>query len=180
MSEGRIVLDYQEMIAAVRTRIDEVRAPYTAIEEAARIPGGYLGKTIGPAQVKVIGIGALLKVLETIGLRLAIVPHLTIEATIDEMGHVYRLRSEGRRSVTNIVRKRISPEVKRLAAREFGAMGRGVPKAFGITSKELTKKQRKASRARWDKVRATKQHIGITGVPWSRRSASASRVRPRA
>lgn len=155
------VLDYQDIIAAVRARIDEVRAPYTAIEEAAGISVGYLGRIVGPAQVAVVGLSALLRLLETLGLRLAITEHLTVDAAIEEMGHRYRARSEGQR-IVGIVRKRISPEVKRLAASEYGAMARGVPKAFGITSKELSKKQRKAARSRWSKVKATKQYIGIT------------------
>ena len=52
MTDARhtVVLDYQEMIAAVRARIDLVKAPYSVLEDHAHVTEGYLAKTIGPAQ----------------------------------------------------------------------------------------------------------------------------------
>jgi hypothetical protein len=143
-----VVLDYDELLAAVRARLDALKAPYKTIEDCASLADGHLGKLLGPTQVKRLGTDVLFRLLETLGLRLAVVEHLDIAATIEEMGHHYRARVEKYRRKP-MIRRHISQAVKVAAAREFGAMGAGIPKAFGIGTKALRRKQQKAARARW-------------------------------
>lgn len=155
------VRSYNELIEAVRKRVAEINAPLDVLEEYIGLTRGHLAKLLGPAEDKRIGMQLLWPLLENLGFVATLKEHLDIDAVRDEIGHRFRERvpyaTRGR------LKKQMSPALLTAAAQHHGALGRGIPKDFRITKRQLRTKQRKAINARWAKVKATTTYIGKTG-----------------
>lgn len=140
-------LNYQELIGAIGARVVELNVAHEPLEQAMGLTGGHLGKLLGPGQVKRLGVDKMWDVLECIGVRVVLVEHLDIAATIEEMGNAYRPRK--RRGKRGNLRRKVSPAVMRVAAQHFGMMGRGIRKTFRIPRHQVRKQRKMAIKARW-------------------------------
>jgi len=156
-------LTYEEFMGVIQARIEALDVAYSALEPACGLTGGHLGKLMGVARTKMIGLQSLLKLLEGVGYRIHLVEHLTLDATKDELDRDYKARTYRREK--GRLRKQLSPAIITAAARQYGAMGKGKPKTFRISPSQLTRKQRKAARARWyGQAKPTKQHVGVSNA----------------
>lgn len=140
MTEPRtlaIARDYNGLIEAIRARVAALDAPHDALEEFIGLTRGHLGKLLGPAEDKRIGIHTLWRMFEALGLVMVIGEHLDIAATIEEMGELFHRRApyaqRGR------MRKRVSPALIKAAAQHYGSMGRGKRKTFRLSPRERSK-----------------------------------------
>lgn len=146
-------LDYQEFIDHIRARVVELGAPHQIIEQHMELTPGYLGKVLGAAQVRNIGFNTMWRILDGIGYRIALVEHLDLEAAIDEIKE-YRTKIVPGSPPGKTIRTKMSPAIIRAAARHYGAMGRGIRKAFRIKPSQVKKQRRAAIKVRWAKHRA--------------------------
>lgn len=142
------VLNYGELIGLLRRRVEALGIPHVQLEQHMRLTGGLLGKLLGVAEVRRIGLDNIWKILDGLGYQMAIIEHLDIAAAIDEIGSS---PSTKRGPPRGRLRMTLSPAIIHAAAQQYGAMGRGKPKTFRISRKQLSRKQKKASRARWAK-----------------------------
>ena len=142
------IASYDDVVAAIRSRIDDIHAPQRSIEEYSGLSDGYISKIINPAQTKPMGIDALMRLLKAIGYRMAFVEHLDTAATRDEMGNHFRHRDDTNRR-TGLIRKHISPDLQRLVMRQMGAKGGSMQKRYRIPPERLSEIRRAAANVRW-------------------------------
>ena len=67
------VSSYEEMIAALRQRVNELQIHGERFDEFAGLPEGYLSKLIGPNPVRRIGVVSFAPLLAGLGLRLLVI-----------------------------------------------------------------------------------------------------------
>ena len=76
-SEGpRVIADvssYEQMLAALRLRVNELRINGERFDEFAGLPRGYLSKLIGARPVRRLGMTSFAPVLAGLGLRLLVI-----------------------------------------------------------------------------------------------------------
>lgn len=70
---ARMISDYDEFVAAVRARADEMEMTRLEIDHQAGLCSGYSGKLLGPRQVKGFGKVSLGPMLGALGCRLLLV-----------------------------------------------------------------------------------------------------------
>ena len=71
-SAGRrlsVASNYDELIEAIRARLEELQVSQAALEELAGLTGGHLGKLIGASRVKTLGMMSLFLILEALAVR---------------------------------------------------------------------------------------------------------------
>lgn len=162
------VFNYRELMDLIRARVEAVGVPHEQLEEIMGLTPGLLGKILGAAEVRRMGLAKIWPILEWLGLRMGIVQHLDIAATRDEMSANIRPR-ERKGPARGRLKKTLSPAIIRAAAQQYGAMGRSVPKRFGIkkglTQKQFNRLQKKKARARWATYRAAKATQQYIGTP---------------
>lgn len=156
MTEPRhlaVVDDYSGLIAVVRGRVEALNVPVDPLEEYMGLTRGHLGKILGLAETKRIGLFTLWKMFEALGLKMVIAEHLDLPATIEEMGEKYRPSAPQARR--GRMRKRMSPAVIAASAREMGHKGGSMPKRFRMSPKQRSRLARRAVKARWNKRKST-------------------------
>lgn len=80
MSEGegqpRVLADvssYEQMLAALRRRVNELQINGERFDESAGLPRGYLSKLVGERPVRRLGMVSFQPVLAALGLRLLVI-----------------------------------------------------------------------------------------------------------
>ena len=66
------VSDYDELIAAIRQRVDELQISHAVLEELAGLAGGHFGKIVGASRVKTFGPLSLFLILEALAVNLVL------------------------------------------------------------------------------------------------------------
>ncbi len=122
---------YDDLIEAIRARIDELGCPLQSIDDMLGVSTGLLAKAIGPSRTKVLGTVSLFRILEVLGLRVELSEHLDRDAAIEEMGVHYRERVEHFRR-PGIIRRPISADVRRRVIADMARRGSEV--ALAITT----------------------------------------------
>jgi hypothetical protein len=113
------VTSYDDLVIALRARVDELQISRALVDEISGLPLGLTGKVLGIAQVKRLGWESLWLVTATLGLRLVL--EIDEELTA-EMQRRYEPRHDRHRRV-GVLRKRISAELISAVAREMGRRG---------------------------------------------------------
>lgn len=150
-SEQVQVLRYIDLIGLVRGRVADLDVPHEQLEEYMDLTPGHLGKILGVAEIRRIGLASIWKILDGLGLRMIIVEHLDRAATLDEMAAKTRPRKR-KGPPRGKLRMTMSPAVIHAAAQRYGAMGAGKRKTFR-SEKVKVKQRQNASRCRWKKYR---------------------------
>jgi hypothetical protein len=114
------VSNYDELIAAIRRRIDELAISHATIEDLSGLSGGHVGKLLGASRVKTIGMQTLLLLFGALGVRMSIEED---REQIARMSDRWERRSESRRHASGRVRAAVSPEVTRAVLSELGRRG---------------------------------------------------------
>lgn len=142
-----VVRSYPELMTVVRERVAAIGAPIEVIEAHANMAHGHLGKILGLAENKRLGLFTLWPLVEALGLEILIAEHLDIAATRDEMGALYRptahYAKRGR------LRKQISPALIASVARELGRRGGSMQKRFSMPAEKRSKIYRRNAKRRW-------------------------------
>ena len=76
MSDQRIIAefnDYSGLVAAIRTRIEELDVPIGTLDEIAGLPTRYVSKILGPGHVRRFSMQSLTPLLWTLGIKLLVV-----------------------------------------------------------------------------------------------------------
>jgi hypothetical protein len=68
-----MIASYDELVEAIRVRVDEMNISREELDLQAGIPTGYSGKCLGPAQVKRLSYATMGPVLGAIGCKLLLV-----------------------------------------------------------------------------------------------------------
>jgi hypothetical protein len=90
-----------------------------------------------------------LLIAEALGLRLALEPD---PAAAARMAGRWEKREEIRRRV-GVIRRKLSPEMKRAIMQEMGRIGGAMPKRFRTTKKQRQEQAQNAAAARWRRSR---------------------------
>ena len=76
MADERVIADvssYEQMLAALRSRYNELQINGERFDEFAGLPRGYLSKLIGARPVRRLGMTSFAPVLAGLGLRLLVI-----------------------------------------------------------------------------------------------------------
>ncbi len=144
-----IIADYDQLVSALRERIDKLAISQQLIDDLAGWAGGYAGKVLGPSEVKRMSTDSLFILLETLGLGLQLVEN---PAALARMEARYERRVERTRR-TGVIRRHISAAVREAVVHEHviaRATNGGHARAACLPSKQRVQIARKAARARWD------------------------------
>jgi hypothetical protein len=126
------VPDYDALVTAFRSRIDELQITTSLVDDLTGLPTGYTGKLLGPSRVKQLGMQSALLIAEALGLRMAIEPDMAAAA---RMAGRWEKREEIRRRV-GVIRRKLSPEMKRAIMQEMGRIGGANQKRFRLSKQE--------------------------------------------
>jgi hypothetical protein len=147
MAEGeapRVIADvssYEQMVAALRSRVAELRVNSAKWEDFAGLPTGYLSKLVGVNPVRRLGMTSFGPVLAGLGLRLLV---------IEDQEATERLRN--RVPPRNSSYVRAAPSIV-FTVRFYKKIGRLGAQARIDNSTEAQRRKwaRKAAAARWAK-----------------------------
>jgi hypothetical protein len=70
---ARLISDYDDLIDAIRVRVDELAISREGLDDLAGLTAGYSGKLLSPSRTKVFGRMSLGSTLGAIGCRLILV-----------------------------------------------------------------------------------------------------------
>lgn len=161
MSEPRqiaVVTDTRALIAAIRTRADECRLSRQAIDELAELAPGHAGRILSQAPGKGIGLGIIWGLVESVGLKIALIESPEAMARIAEYvgsRNESQVRKPSMRSALRIKKKarleRIfnNPEFFKRLGRKGG---RARAKVMDGRARQIS--AIRAARARWKKPKA--------------------------
>ena len=134
------VVSYDEMLAALRSRVAELQVNGERFDEYAGLPRGYLSKLIGAKPIRRIGATSFAPVLAGLGLRLLIVEDQ--EATA-------RLKNNLRPRNQAYVRSgAVHVTLTDRFLRKIGAKG-GANSRKNLSKRLVKRLARKAAAARW-------------------------------
>ena len=142
------IRDYDALITTLRARIDALQISHATLEDIAGLTQGHVGKCLGPAPVKRIGLDTVFLVVPALGMR------VVIEQDMDAVKHMERrweIRDELRRR-PGIVRLRFSDKAKAKFAKEMGTLGGSVRKRFRTDQKTRKKGAKDAAKSRWRRI----------------------------
>ena len=162
MAEGdepRVIADvtsYEQMLAALRARVNELQLNGERFDEFAGLPRGYLSKLIGARPIRRLGMTSFGPVLAGLGLRLLV---------IEDNAATERLKN--RLPPRNSSFVRAAPSIV-LTVRYFKKFGRkGAQARVDISTKEQRRGwAKKAATARWQK--ATSWRVSCNSGSWCR------------
>ena len=167
----RVIADvnsYEQMLAVLRSRVNELQIKGVDFDDFAGLPLGYLSKLIGARPIRRLGMTSFGPVLAGLGLRLLV---------IEDNAATERLKNRLQPRNSSFVRA--APSIV-LTVRYFKKIGRKGAQARVDNS---TKEQRrgwakKAATARWQK--ATSWRVSCNSGSWCRlqRPAKNSPVTP--
>lgn len=159
MTEPRkvcVVRSYDELIAALRGRADDIKLTRTNIDEAMKtLPDGYAAKLLAPVPVKTLGRVSLGPMLQVLGLAIVLVED-------QEALERVRKRVRGRVKVTDTGRNILATKKRRRSRFPKGSDHARLMRARQIlnqTPEQRSKIARKAVRVRWRKERERKKSI---------------------
>lgn len=146
MRQIAIVKDYDELMAALRGRVDELKITRLQLDEAlSTLPDGYASKLLAPVPIRALGRVSLGPMLQTLGLAIVIV---------EDLSSVRRIASQRTRAIRA---RETMPAKKRKTKRGFrgSEMGR-LLRARQILLHDPNKRRRiarRAARIRWKRER---------------------------
>jgi hypothetical protein len=143
--EPRVIADvisYEQMLAALRARVNELQLNGERFDEFAGLPRGYLSKLIGAKPIRRLGMTSFAPVLAGLGLRLLV---------IEDNAATERLKNKLPPRNQSYVRSvAVHTNLTTRFLRKIGAKGGENSRKF--LSKRLVKRlARKAANARWKK-----------------------------
>jgi hypothetical protein len=138
------VCSYEEMIAALRQRIDELQVSRECVDEYAGLPRGYLSKLTGVRPVRRLGMTSFAPVLAALGLRCLFV--------IDE-------EAERR------LKDRLPPR--------NNSYSRAVYTLHTLTDRKWARIQKLGRQARWEKLSKKERSAIMRAVRAGRKAAAA-------
>lgn len=141
------VRDYDELITALKARVDEIGVAVKFLDDLAGVPDGFSGKVFGAARVKMVGIFHLFLYAEALAMRVELVPDLDAAKRMEKR---WEQRDELRRR-PGVVRKRFSPELRSKIMSEIGRIGGAVPKRFRKTADQRSRINRRNAKSGWRK-----------------------------
>ena len=141
--ERRVIADvtsYEQMLAALRARVNELQLNGERFDEFAGLPRGYLSKLIGAKPIRRLGMTSFAPVLAGLGLRLLV---------IEDNAATERLKNKLPPRNQSYVRSvAVHTNVTTRFLRKIGAKGGENSRKF--LGKRLVKQlARKAAAARW-------------------------------
>jgi len=141
--EPRVIADvtsYEQMLAALRARVNELQLNGERFDEFAGLPRGYLSKLIGAKPIRRLGMTSFAPVLAGLGLRLLV---------IEDNAATERLKNKLPPRNQSYVRSvAVHTNVTTRFLRKIGAKGGENSRKF--LGKRLVKQlARKAAAARW-------------------------------
>jgi hypothetical protein len=144
--EPRVIADvtsYEQMLAALRARVNELQLNGERFDEFAGLPRGYLSKLIGAKPIRRLGMTSFAPVLAGLGLRLLV---------IEDNAATERLKNKLPPRNQSYVRSvAVHTNLTTRFLRKIGAKGGENSRKF--LSKRLVKRlARKAANARWKKA----------------------------
>lgn len=143
------VCNYDDLIAALRARMDELHVSNAVLEEIAGVPTGLAGKWLGPSRVKTMGMMSLWLVLEALGTRLALEVDRTAEARMRSRWAANPRRERHRR--VGVIRKPVSPQMRAYVMRDAARKG-GSILAAKLGEHGRKKRAAKGGARRWAKL----------------------------
>jgi len=143
--EPRVIADvtsYEQMLAALRARVNELQLNGERFDEFAGLPRGYLSKLIGAKPIRRLGMTSFAPVLTGLGLRLLV---------IEDNAATERLKNKLPPRNQSYVRSvAVHTNLTRRFLRKIGAKGGENSRKY--LGKRLVKQlARKAAAARWGK-----------------------------
>jgi len=143
--ERRVIADvtsYEQMLAALRARVNELQLNGERFDEFAGLPRGYLSKLIGAKPIRRLGMTSFAPVLAGLGLRLLV---------IEDNAATERLKNKLPPRNQSYVRSvAVHTNVTTRFVRKIGAKGGENSRKY--LGKRLVKQlARKAAAARWKK-----------------------------
>ena len=143
--ERRVIADvtsYEQMLAALRARVNELQLNGERFDEFAGLPRGYLSKLIGARPIRRLGMTSFAPVLAGLGLRLLV---------IEDNAATERLKNKLPPRNQSYVRSvAVHTNLTTRFLRKIGAKGGENSRKF--LSKRLVKRLAgKAANARWKK-----------------------------
>jgi hypothetical protein len=146
MKQLAICHDYNELLAAIRHRRDELRISHFTLDHVSGIPSGYASKLLASPPMKRLGALSLGPVLGALGLRLLVVDDPAALARVSAR-LVKKQRKHADRSMLTdqpCQRQRFLPFLDRAFARTARARGLSLQ-----TPQRRQEIARKAAKARW-------------------------------
>lgn len=143
------IRDYDELVAALRSRMDEIGISYEDLEDLCGLTRGHISKVFGPIRAKNIGMDVLLLLMGGLALRARLEPDL--EAA-HAMEHRWERRAEFCRRVG--IRKRFSPEMRAKIMSEIGRIGGSMPKRFRIPPDRRKQINKRNAKRGWETRRS--------------------------
>lgn len=149
------IRDYDDLIAALRSRQNEIGIKDEDLEMLTGLTRGHIGKLFGPTRVKNLGAHSIFLLTGALALRWVIEPDL--EAA-QRMERRWEKRDELRRR-EGVIRKRFSPEIKAHVVSEAARERVNVLNA-SMLPENRSERARRAAHARWKRTtkRERRQH----------------------
>lgn len=155
------VRDYDQLVFAIRARMQSLGATNQSVDETAGLQSGYIGKILGPAQVKKFGAVSLGPTLGALGLKLVV--------TTDEDANPKYLEKVSTRARAAPIPSRLSMAaqtrmvlglskdivIKNLMSElgKKGASKGGTLRMMGLSKEKRRRLAQKAAAARWKKAK---------------------------
>lgn len=157
MTEPRriaLVTSYDELIAALRARADELKITRETLDAVSGLQSGYSGKLLAPVPIRQFGRTSLGPMLQAMGLAIVLIED--VESLRRFSGqHALRkkpaLLADGKNEIVTI-------QVSRRKLRRLAAKG-GRNRASKLTARQRHRIAKKAIKTRWLRKRARRSAV---------------------
>lgn len=148
-----VVTNYDDLIAALRARADELKVTREGLDAVTGLQNGYSAKLLAPVPIKSLGRVSLGPMLQAMGLAIVLVEDLEALARFSGQ-HSERLRPMPALGTHEIITIQKTRRKLRMMAR----LG-GKKRAEKMTAKQRSKSARFAARVMWRKRRRQAKRI---------------------
>ena len=101
-----VIASYEDLLAVLRARADEIGATRLQVDAASGLPDGYAGKLLGPSKIRCLGEKSLGPVLGALGLKLVAVAD---DESLNRVCHDYPRRHKPKQADTERIEAHVKP-----------------------------------------------------------------------
>lgn len=149
-----VVKEYDELMAALRARSDEIEMSRDGLDVIAGLPRGYVSKLLAPVPLKGIGRTSLGPLLQSLGLALIVVEDLSTFAKI-EARLQRRVNKKQKKETYATAGMRPHKRYKRRAVwrgnSEWGHLMNSRAQ-LKMSPEQIRRQRKRAAQARWSRV----------------------------
>lgn len=146
-----IITDYLGLIAALRSRADELRISREALDHLTGLQSGYSGKLLAPVPLRALGRTSLGPMLGAMGLKIVLVEDLAAFKRVES-----RIKRQATTGGSVPAKKRNRRRSRLRGCSDWGKLMRARQIAL-MTDRQRSDSARRAIRIRWRRVRAEKR-----------------------